>query len=115
MTTDEPEIRVERSPDPWPALVLLVVSVVAWLGFQTVQLSKERRDLQVVRAAQEPTMEQAQKLRAQLESIARRTLELAQQGNPGAALIVEELARRGVTINQGPPTTPAGPAPAPSK
>ena len=111
MTMYEPEVTAERSPDPWPALVLLVVTVVAWLGFQTVQLSKERRDLQAVRAAQEPTMEQAEKLRAQLNSIARRTLDLAQQGNPGAALIVEELARRGVTISQGPPTTPAGPAP----
>jgi len=115
MNTDEPEITAERSPDPWLALVLLVVTVVAWLGFQTVQLSKERGDLQAVRAAQEPMMQQAQKIRAQLDSIARKTLDLAQQGNPGAALIVEELARRGVTISQGPPTTPAGPAPAPSK
>jgi hypothetical protein len=73
---------------------------------------RERNALQTAKAAQEPTIEQAQKLRAQLDVISKKTLELAQQGNTGAAFIVEELARRGVTINPSPPTAPADPAPA---
>lgn len=115
MTTIEPESRAEHSRSPWPALALLAIAVGTWLGFQTVQLLRERGVLQTARAAQEPTIEQAQKLRAQLDSIAKKTLELAQQGNSSAALIVEELARRGVTINPSSSTPPAGSAPASSK
>ena len=58
------------------------------------------------RARQEAPIQQAGKVRAQLDSIAKRTLELAQQGDAGAATIVEELARRGVTINPSAPVTP---------
>jgi hypothetical protein len=115
MTTIEPESRAEHSRSLWPALALLAITVGAWLGLQTVELFRERGVLQTARAAQEPTIEPAQKLRAQLDSIPRKTLELAQQGNSSAALIVEELARRGVTINPSSSTPLAGPAPSSSK
>jgi len=82
----------------WPAVVLLTAALLLWTGFQTFQLIRERGTLQSIRAAQEPTIQQAVKLRGQLDSIAKRTLELAQQGNAGAATIVEELAKRGITI-----------------
>ena len=111
MTDLEPESRPERSRDPWPAVALITITVVAWLAFQTVQFVREREALHTVKTAQEPTLEQAQKLRAQLDSIARSTLKLAEQGNSGAALIIEDLARRGVTIVPSPSTTPAAPAP----
>jgi len=52
-----------------------------------------------VRANQETTYQQAVKLRAQLDSIAAKTQILADQGNAGAKTIVEELQKRGVTIN----------------
>jgi len=110
MNSAEPQGRQER-PSPWVAVTLVTVAMVSWFAFQTYQLVRERGALQSVRAAQEPTIEQAQKLRVQLDTISKKTLELAQQGNPGAALIVEELARRGVTINPNPPAGPAAPAP----
>ena len=110
MNSDEPGSQQER-PSPWLAVTFVTLAVVAWFAFQTYQLVRERSSLQSVKAAQDPTIEQAQKLRAQLDAISRKTLELAQQGNSGAALIVEELARRGVTINPNPPTSPAAPAP----
>ena len=109
MTVDDPETPEARSRDPWPALALLTIAVVAWFGFQTFQLARERSALQVARISQEPTIEQAQRIRGQLDAITKGTLELAQQGNASATFIVEELARRGVRIN------PTGPAPAPSK
>ena len=71
------------------------------LGLQTFQLGRERSNLHRIREDQENTMQQAKRVRAQLDSIAQRTLELAQQGNQGAAAIVEQLARRGITINPG--------------
>ena len=82
----------------WPAVILLTVALVLLTGFQTFQLGRDRAALHRLRAGQEPTVQQAVTLRAQLDSIARRTLELAQKGNSGAASIVEELAKRGVTI-----------------
>jgi hypothetical protein len=85
--------------------------MVGWFAFQTYQLVREQGVLQSVRVAQEPTIEQAKKLRAQLEIISKKLLELAQQGNPGAAQIVEELARRGVTINPNSPAAPTVPFP----
>ena len=55
---------------------------VAWFAFQTVELVRERTSLQTARASQEVTLAQAEKLRAQLDSIAKKTRELAQQAMP---------------------------------
>ena len=113
MSADEPGSLPEQARfDPWTAVALLTIAVVAWLSFQTVQQIRERTALQNVRTAQEAALERAQKIRAQFDTITKKTLELAQQGNAGAALIVDELARRGVTIT---PSSSAGPLPPPSK
>lgn len=113
MSADEPGSPPEQArSDPWTAVALLTIAVVAWLSFQTVQQIRERTALQNVRTAQEAAIERAQKIRAQFDTITKKTLELAQQGNAGAALIVDELARRGVTIT---PSSSAGPLPPPSK
>jgi hypothetical protein len=102
--------REHMSSDPWKAVALLTVAFVAWLSFQTVQQFRERSTLRTVRTAQEAAIERAQRVRTQFEAITKKTSELAQQGNAGAALIVEELARRGVTIT---PSSSAGPLPPP--
>ena len=115
MTSDDPESPEARPRDPWPALALLTIAVVAWFGFQTFQLIRERSALQAARVSQEPTIAQAQRIRGQLDSVTKSTLELAQQGNASAAYIVEELARRGVRINPASPMGSTGPAPAPPK
>jgi len=113
MSADEPGSLPEQArSDPWTAVALLTIAVVAWLSFQTVQQIRERTALQNVRTAQETALERAQKIRAQFDTITKKTLELAQQGNAGAALIVDELARRGVTIT---PSSSAGPLPPPPK
>jgi len=115
MTSDDPESPEARPRDPWPALALLTIAVVAWFGFQTFQLTRERSALQAARVSQEPTIAQAQRIRGQLDSVTKSTLELAQQGNASAAYIVEELARRGVRINPASPMGSTGPTPAPPK
>lgn len=113
MSADEPGSLPEQArSDTWTAVALLTIAVVAWLSFQTVQQIRERTALQNVRTAQEAAIERAQRIRAQFDTITKKTLELAQQGNAGAALIVDELARRGVTIT---PSSSAGPLPPPSK
>jgi hypothetical protein len=110
-----PPPRVALSP--WPLLAMLVAACLCWFGFQGWQLQREYGNLLEIRARSEAPLEQARKRRAQLESIMARTYELAQKGNPRATLILQELARRGVSINPAPAaaTPPGAPAPVPPK
>jgi hypothetical protein len=88
-------------------VLLIAISLLSWTAFQTFQLVKERTYVKAVLANQSQTVNQAEKLRAQLDSIAKGTLQLANLGNPSAKLIVEELRKRGVTINpNNPPANP---------
>lgn len=112
--TEPASPRPRPATSPWPLLALLVAAFLCWFGFQAWQLQREHRHLLGIRANSETPLDQARKRRAQLESIMRRTYELAQKGNPGAARILQELARRGVTINPVPATAPPPGAPAPA-
>jgi hypothetical protein len=82
----------------WPS-ALLAAAFVGWLGFQTWQLIGERSQLQMARATQDQPLEQAQKIRASLDTLATSTRSLAAEGSAAARTVVEELAKRGVTIN----------------
>ena len=88
-------------------VLLIAIALLSWTTFQTIQLVKERTYVKAILTNQSQTVNQAEKLRAQLDSVARGTLQLANQGNPSAKLIVEELRKRGVTINpDNPPAKP---------
>ena len=99
----------ERRHSPFLPLLLLVIAGVAWPAFQCYQLINERQTLVTIHSNQNRQFEDSTKLRNSLDGIARDTALLANRGNPGAKLIVDELARRGITIN------PTGAAPAPDK
>jgi hypothetical protein len=73
------------------ALFLLVV-------FQTIQLVRDRTRLAEATVAQEPTMQEAQKLRRQLDTLASGTARLAADGNANAAAIIEDLRRQGIAF-----------------
>jgi hypothetical protein len=88
--------------------LLLALAVVGWSGFQMAQLVTERFNLTVAIGNQASQMEQSRKVRAALESIATRTARLARDGNANATVIVEELRKRGISINpDGPPPAQA--------
>jgi hypothetical protein len=86
---------------------LVLVAFVVWTGFQTSQLMRERVTLKAILTSQEAPVQEAAKLRTQLDSIARGTQELANQGNQNAKTIVVELQKRGITINLPAPAAPA--------
>ncbi|HEX3498638.1 MAG TPA: hypothetical protein VHT04_04890 [Stellaceae bacterium] len=79
-------------------LGLLVLGFVLMVGFQTVQLIRERSNLFEIQLAQEPTVQEGAKLRLQLDSLAKKTAALADAGNPGAKAVIEEMRRQGITI-----------------
>ena len=81
-----------------PVLVL-ALAFVGWTGFQMLMLMRESDALKSSQAGQEQAVQQSGKLRNGLDAIARETLKLADGGNANARLIVDELRKRGVTIN----------------
>jgi hypothetical protein len=100
--------RREFGYSPFFPLLLLVVAGVAWPAFQCYQLVVEKQALALVYTNQARQFDDAGKLRTALDNLARETAVLADKGNPGAKLIIGELAKRGVTIN---PNAPAAAAP----
>ena len=104
------DIEKRQSAVVFIPLCLLGASWLLWAIFQMFMLITEGSNLRTLKANQENTVQQAMKVRAQLDSIAAKTAELAARGNQGAKTIVEELRKRGVTINpsaNNPTATPA--------
>ena len=99
--------RREFGYSPFLPLLLLVLGGVAWSAFQCYQLVNEKQGLATLHNNQTRQYEEASKLRTTLDSLARETAILADKGNPGAKLIITELAKRGVTINPNAPPTAA--------
>ncbi len=92
-------------------LIILALTLLAWFAFQVVQLRTERDAMRDAIAKQDKPLEDSKKLRTSLESLARGTQQLADGGNPNARLIVDELKKRGITINPTQaPATPPSPA-----
>jgi regulatory protein YycI of two-component signal transduction system YycFG len=86
-------------PSLFLPLLLILITLVLWFGFQTYQLVKERSNLKTLQTNQETMFTNAQKMRAQLDAIAAGTAHLAQQGNANAAQVVNALKAKGITIN----------------
>ncbi len=91
------------------ALTLVVFSWCAWMVFQTVQLVRERVHLTELKSSQEAALQEASKIKSQMEAITADTAKLAAAGNPGAQRIVLELRKRGfkVGIEPKPAAAPA--------
>jgi hypothetical protein len=87
-------------------VILVVVSLFVFMGFETAQSVHDRSALSEQRRAQESAMQEAIKLRQQLETLASKTAQLAGEGNEGAKAVVDEMKRQGVTL--GPPHKPQG-------
>ena len=87
-------------------LLLVVVTLLTLLGFQATQLYNDRDNLQQMREGQDQPFTEAQNLRKQLDGVAADTARLAEQGNANAKSVIDELAKRGITIN--PDAKPAG-------
>ena len=79
-------------------LLLIVSALLIQNGYQTYQIIEDGDRLRARIAAQEPTVKDAQQVRAQLLSIGGQTATLANAGSTNAQLIIERLRAQGVTI-----------------
>jgi hypothetical protein len=80
-------------------LILVVLSFFVLMVFETGQTIHDRGALADLRRAQEPSVQQAIKLRKQLQTLAGKTAELAAAGDVGAKSIVDQMKRQGVTLS----------------
>ena len=91
-------------------VLLLALALLAWFAFQSVQLVGEQQQLNQAQTGLEAQHAGATKLRASLDALAAATAKLAAEGNANARVIVDELRKRGITINPAATTSPALPA-----
>jgi hypothetical protein len=88
-----------RTESLFVPLLLLGLALLGWTVFQTVELVREHRGLSAAHEAQQTEVERSQKLRASLSAMAADTQRLADGGDAGAKLIVDQLHQHGITIN----------------
>lgn len=103
-----PGLMPAASTQPWLPLLVLAFAILLWVAYQSYALFNERAALLAAAAQLAPQAEAATKVRASLDNIAAGVKRLAEGGNANARVIVDELARRGVTIN--PNSAPANAA-----
>lgn len=87
------------SHGPFVPLLLGGGALFVWMLFQTGQLATERHQLMDAHGSQAQTLEQSLKLRTSLDALAAGTQRLADGGNANAKLLIDELKKRGITIN----------------
>lgn len=94
----EPGFRRGGDSDLLSSVGLLTVAVLVLSGFLLYQSIADRNALLTTIRSQEQPLHQAQQVEAQLKGLAGATAKLAEQGDPGAKQIIEEMKRQGITI-----------------
>jgi hypothetical protein len=80
-------------------VTLVVVALFVLMAFETGQAIHDRGALSDLRRSQEPTVQEASKVRQQLDTLARKTAQLAADGDEGARSVVDQMKRQGVSLN----------------
>lgn len=80
------------------AMLLVTLTLLIQAVFDNYEMRLTRKALDGRFAQQHEPMEKAKTLREQLEGIAGAVAALAEQGNPNAILIRDQLQKQGITI-----------------
>jgi len=80
-------------------VVLLVASFFVLMAFETGYAVHDRGALAEQQRLQEPTVQEAVKLRQKLEALAGKTAQLAADGDDGAKAVVDQMRRQGVNLS----------------
>jgi hypothetical protein len=98
-TVAEPE--AEQSNLNLP-LIITLVALLIWFGFQTLQLARERSNMTFLKTNQETAIQESQKVQSQLQATLAKLSELANRGHAGAKMVVDQLQRQGLSFGPGP-------------
>ena len=96
MTTDRDFSSSTAEHSVYIPIVIGLFALVALLAFQAIELWQARGTLTTQRESQNPAIEASEKMRQQLATIASKTAELAQKGDPDAKAVVDAYAKRGL-------------------
>ena len=80
-------------------IILVVVSLFVFMAFETGEAIHDRGALSELRRSQEPTVQEAIKLRQKLEGLAGKTAQLAADGDEGAKAVVDQMKRQGIALS----------------
>ena len=95
------EVAVDNPPSNLP-LIITLVSLLIWFGFQTLQFARERSNMTFLKANQETALQESQKVQTQFQAILAKLSELANRGHTGAKLVVDQLQRQGLSFRPEP-------------
>jgi hypothetical protein len=84
--------------DWWLPVLLVIAAFFVLIAFETGYAIHDRQALADQQRAQEPVVQEAIKLRQQLETLAGKTAQLAADGDEGAKAVVDQMKRQGVTL-----------------
>jgi hypothetical protein len=79
-------------------VAFIVAALFVLLTFETGYAIHDREALADQRRLQEPALQEAVKLRQQLETLAGKTAALAADGDEGAKTVVEQMKKQGINI-----------------
>ena len=95
-----------------PVLIGLV-ALAGLLAFQAVEIWQVHGALIAQRDGQAAAIAESDKMRRQLVTVASKTWELAQKGDPDAKAVVDDFTKRGLTFVPARSPNAATPAPKP--
>lgn len=108
-----PKAAAVRPRSAFVPLLLGLLAVTGWMAHHAGLLEQDRQQLRAAQATLQPTVERSAGLRQSLDGLAADTQRLADAGNGNARVLVDELRKRGITINAA-PAAPSRPATAPA-
>jgi hypothetical protein len=82
----------------WLPVLLIVASFFVLMAFETGYAIHDRSALSDQRRSQEAAVQEATKLRQQLETLAGKTAQLAADGDEGAKSVVDQMKRQGIAL-----------------
>jgi hypothetical protein len=83
----------------WLPVVIFAVSFFLLMAFETAYAIHDRDGLAEQQRLQEPTVQEAIKLRQKLEGLAGKTAQLAADGDEGAKAVVDQMKRQGIALS----------------
>ena len=97
MTMSDIYFEIQKAINRLP-LILAILALFVMMALQTFQSVRDRGTLQTLLAGQETTVQNATKLRREMDDLAGKTARLAALGDEGAKSVVAEMKQRGVTL-----------------
>ena len=83
-------------------LLIGLAAFVLFLGFQAIQLLRERSVLATIAQAQDAPVSEGDRARRQLESLLSGTAKHAHDGDTAAKGVMDGLAKQGINYNPSP-------------